>query len=57
METAYKFNENSPVITFRNGGFGFNYKNAVAAKNFINNLRSCKDFDKQNTSDKKEEKK
>lgn len=42
MIGAYNFDEKSPVISFKNGGFGFNYKNKKASKNLLSNFAKCK---------------
>lgn len=47
MVDTYKFNEKSPVISFKNGGFGFNYKNKNASKNLLRNFIKCKKFAKK----------
>lgn len=35
MKSAYKFDENSPVIPYKDGSFGFNYKNVEASVNAL----------------------
>ena len=42
---AYKktIDPSSPVIVYKNGGFGFNYKNKQSRENFFKNLEA---FDK-----------
>ena len=42
MIGAYNFDEKSPVISFKNGGFGFNYKNKKASENLLSNFAKCK---------------
>lgn len=42
MIGAYNFNEKSPVISFKNGGFGVNYKNKKASENLLSNFAKCK---------------
>lgn len=42
MIGAYNFDEKSPVISFKNGGFGVNYKNKKASENLLSNFAKCK---------------
>lgn len=47
MVDTYKFNKKSPVISFKNGGFTFNYKNKKASENLLRNFIKCKKFAKK----------
>ncbi len=38
---SYKFDENSPVISYKDGSFGFNYKNVEASVNALKNMLAC----------------
>lgn len=44
MVGAYSFSEKSPVISYKNGGFGFNYKNRKASENLLSNFKKAKKF-------------
>lgn len=55
MIGAYNFSENSPVISYRNGGFGFNYKNKKASENLINNFNKCKKLSEKLSPNHKKE--
>lgn len=44
MKKAYKFDENSPVISFKDGSFGFNYKNVEASTNALKNILACQNI-------------
>lgn len=44
MKSAYEFDENSPVISYKDGSFGFNYKNVEASANALKNMLACKDI-------------
>lgn len=44
MKSAYKFDENSPVISYKDGSFGFNYKNVEASTNALKNMLACKNI-------------
>ncbi len=44
MGNAYRFNERSPVVVFKNGGFAPNLSNVKVAQKFIDKIMSCKDI-------------
>lgn len=43
-EVTYPFDEHSPVIAHKNGGFSFNYKNPKACEKLLENFRKCKNL-------------
>ena len=44
MGNAYRFNERSPVVVFKNGGFAPNLSNVKVAQKFIDKIMACKDI-------------
>lgn len=42
MIGVYSFSEKSPVISYKNGGFGFNYKNKKASENLLKNFAKAR---------------
>ena len=41
QKESYPFDENSPVIPYKDGSFGFNYKNVEASVNALKNMLAC----------------
>ncbi len=44
MQPTYKYDENSPVIVFKNGGFAMNLSNPTVARKFVEKVGSMKNF-------------
>lgn len=47
MIGVYSFSEKSPVISYKNGGFGFNYKNKKASENLLKNFAKARELAKR----------
>lgn len=45
---AYKVYPTDPVIVYKNGGFGFNFKNKKAVQNLISNFKKVAELDIEN---------
>lgn len=48
---SYKVTSKSPVVAFKNGGFGFNIQNNIARENLVRELEA---FDRYVESKRKE---
>lgn len=41
---TYKVYPNDPVVVYKNGGFGFNFKNKEAVRNLISNMKEAGEY-------------
>ncbi len=41
---TYKVYPSDPVVVYKNGGFGFNFKNKEAVRNLIHNMREAGEY-------------
>lgn len=41
---TYKVYPSDPVVVYKNGGFGFNFKNKEAVRKLIHNMREASEY-------------
>lgn len=49
---AYKVRPEDPVVVYKNGGFGFNFKNKEAVKKLVKNFKEVAEFEQKHSKPK-----